>query len=349
MSDVTPVYDREADDGLWVPILTHYGDMRPGAVDIERTIAHLGAIRPSVRQIMLAGSTGDGWDIDAAGFDALIDLAARKEVLDLDLAILFGALCPTTEEVVARLRRLEERLRVEPALAEQCRGVVVCPPVDPAATQEAIKAHYDAVMAQSTLPIAVYQLPQVTGCTLAPQTLADLSRSPRVTMFKDSSGADAVADSRLDFGTVWMVRGAEGGYDEALKPVGPYDGWLLSTGNAVAPHLREILHLRETGDAAGARELSGRLSTAIAAAFEAAQGEPGANAFSNANRAMDHIQAHGSAWRDQPLPRKVDGNVLSLAVVEKVERVMAPFLDGSASGYMKAGAVSVSRKPERNL
>ncbi|NDW04545.1 dihydrodipicolinate synthase family protein [Jiella pacifica] len=334
MSEITPTGDQGSDDGLWVPILTHYSGERPGAVDIERTIAHLGAIRSSVRQIMLAGSTGDGWDIDAAGFDALIDLAAREEVLDLDLSILFGALCPTTEEVVARLRRLEERLRAEPALSERCKGVVVCPPVDAAATQESIEAHYDAVMAESTLPIAVYQLPQVTGCVLAPQTLAKLSRSPRVTMFKDSSGADAVADSGLDFGTVWMVRGAEGGYAEALKPVGPYDGWLLSTGNAVAPHLREILRLRDAGHAAAAGELSDRLSIAIAAAFEAAQGEPGANAFSNANRAMDHIQAHGSAWREQPLPRKVDGNVLSLEVVEKVERVITPFLDGAGSGYM---------------
>lgn len=334
MSEVTPTGDQGFDDGLWVPILTHYSGERPGAVDIGRTIAHLRAIRPSVRQIMLAGSTGDGWDIDAAGFDALINLAAKKEVLDLDLAVLFGALCPTTEDVVARLRHLEERLRVEPALAERCKGVVVCPPVDPAATQEAIKAHYDAIMAESTLPIAVYQLPQVTGCALAPQTLAELSRSSRVTMFKDSSGADAVAQSRLDFGNVWMVRGAEGGYAEALKPVGPYDGWLLSTSNAVAPHLRNILRLREAGDDAAARELSGRLSTAITAAFAAAQSEPGANAFSNANRAMDHIRAYGSAWRRQPLPRKVDGNVLSVEVVERVEVAVVDFLDSSVSGYM---------------
>jgi hypothetical protein len=35
-------------------------------------------------------------------------------------------------------------------------------------------------------------------------------------------------------GDVLLVRGAEGGYVEALRPTGPYDAWLLSTGTCSA-------------------------------------------------------------------------------------------------------------------
>ncbi|MGF1553229.1 MAG: dihydrodipicolinate synthase family protein [Paracoccaceae bacterium] len=332
MSETRTESAPTARDALWVPLLTHYRAGRAGVVDPDRTLAHLRAIRPHVAQVMLAGSTGDGWDVDDAAFDALIDLAADEASLALEVDLLFGVLRPTTDEVVERLRHLERRLARAPRLAARCKGVAVCPPVDPDASQAAIMAHFEAVMAAGESPVAVYQLPQVTGCRIEPETFADLARSPRVTMFKDSSGEDAVARSGRSFGRVIMVRGAEGGYREALKPHGPYDGWLLSTGNALAPPLRRLL----TAPAEEAAALSARLSEAVEAVFDAAATETGANPFSNANRAMDHLRAHGEAWRDRPLPLKIDGRPLSRSLVETVERHAAPLLDRSGPGYLDA-------------
>ncbi|WAP70625.1 dihydrodipicolinate synthase family protein [Jiella pelagia] len=252
----------------------------------------------------------------------------------LNPSLIFGALRPTTASVIARLQHLEHRLGEDAALASRVACAVVCPPVDAEASQEAILAHYRAVMAASRLPIAVYQLPQVTGCRIAPETLQTLAESPRVTLFKDSSGEDQVAGSGLDFGQVALVRGAEGGYLEALKPQGPYDGWLLSTGNVLGDPLRRLLALKvERQDDAAAR-LSARLSEAVAAIFAKAQGEGGANAFSNANRAMDQIAAHGSAWRSAPLPLKVDGNPLSMGLVEAAADIAADLLPIDGAGYL---------------
>ncbi|NDW06177.1 dihydrodipicolinate synthase family protein [Jiella pacifica] len=321
-------------DALFVPVLTHYAAGAPGTVDPARTLAHIRALRPNVRQIMLAGSTGDGWETSDAAFDALIDLAASPDVGELDASLIFGALRPSTGEVIARLQHLERRLDADAALAARVTAAVVCPPVDAQASQDAILAHYQAVFEASRLPIAAYQLPQVTGCRIAPETFRQLAASPRVPLFKDSSGEDEVAESGLDFGQVALVRGAEGGYLEALKPEGPYDGWLLSTGNVLGEPLRQLLALKADGRREEAAALSARLSDAVTAIFTKAQSEGGANAFSNANRAMDHIAAHGARWREAPLPLKVDGNKLSMSLVEAAAEIAGEFLPVDEAGYL---------------
>ncbi|WAP67868.1 dihydrodipicolinate synthase family protein [Jiella pelagia] len=252
-----------------------------------------------------------------------------------DPAILFGVLRPTTDEVVARLEQLERRLAADADLAARFRGVAVCPPVDPAASQDDIIAHFARVLKVSRNPIAVYQLPQVTGCAIAPETLVQLvAEHPRIVMFKDSSGEDVVAKSGRSFDGTVLVRGAEGGYLDALSPSGPYHGWLLSTGNALGEPLRRLLALRDGGAAEEARALSVEISGIVDAVFSLAKDEGGANAFSNANRAMDHLRAYGLGWTEAPLPLKVNGEPLSRALVGAVEEKAAELLGLAPGGYL---------------
>lgn len=316
-------------DPLWVPLLTHYAE--GGGIDAGRMIAHAESITHEVRQVMLAGSTGDGWELDGRQFDALIDLGAAD--LPAGLTLLFGILCGQTEGVIARLKHLEARLRDLPALRARFLGVAVCPPVDASADQARIRAHFEAILAESRSSIALYQLPQITKSRMSPETVSKLCRNPRIILFKDSSGEDQVAAAGDYSGTV-LLRGAEGGYLEALGPAGPYDGWLLSTGNALAGPLRRILGLRGEGRSEEAAKLSRRLSGAVETVFEAAGKEGGANAFSNSNRALDHLRAYGHAWRDRPGARKIDGSTLSSDLVAVAERACGEFLDLSTGGYI---------------
>lgn len=320
-------------DPLWVPLLTHYA--ASGMIDSPRMLAHLKSIFPSVGQIMLAGSTGDGWELRDDAFEALIDLAASPEMRAQGPDVLFGVLRSTTAEVVARLEKLERRLAADANLAASFRGAVVCPPVDPGASQDDIIDHFRQVLASSLSPIAVYQLPQVTGCVIAPETLSRLvAEHPRIVMFKDSSGEDLVAKSGQSFDGTLLVRGAEGDYLEALAPSGPYHGWLLSTGNALGNPLRRLLSLKDENSAEEASSLSADISNVVAAVFAAAQDEGGANAFSNANRAMDHLRAYGRNWQSAPLPRKVNGDALSHALVEAVEAKASVLLGLAKDGYL---------------
>lgn len=329
----TPPLGPRADDPLWVPLLSHYTP--DGGIDTPRMSAHLRSLAPHVRQIMLAGSTGDGWEMDDDRFEALLDFATGE--LAEDTQILLGALRPSTAEVIARIQHVERRLADSAALRGRFRGIVVCPPVDDGAEQDQIAAHYADVLAATRSDIAAYQLPQVTGCRMAPETLVRIAANPRITMLKDSSGEDVIAKSGQDFGTVQMVRGAEGGYIDALAPRGPYHGWLLSTGNALAAPLRHILELEREGKTDDARAQSSALSDVVAQVFDAAAQESGANAFSNANRAMDHLRAYGARWQKAPPPRKLNGELLSRELLDRVSDVAGTILDVGSEGYIHKG------------
>src|SRR5262245_50629849 len=82
---------------------------------------------------------------------------------------------------------------------------------------------------------------------LEPDTVRELVKNRRVTKFKDSSGNDVIARSGAVEGIV-ALRGAEGHYAEALAPAGPYDGWLLSSGNSFPRPLRDLADAFEGGE-----------------------------------------------------------------------------------------------------
>ena len=320
-------------DRLWVPLLTHF---RPGPgggtlVDGDRMVAQLRALRPSVRQFLLAGSTGDGWELSQGHFLDILRVARRADAF-AGCRLLTGVLRPDTGAVIAWARDVERALERDGPPAGEHVGLAVCPPVKPGASQDEILAHYRAVLAATTSDLAVYQLPQVTGCAIAPETMRVLAREPRVTMFKDTSGEDAVTRSGLVSG-VTMVRGAEGGYVEALRPTGGYDGWLLSTGNVFGPVLRRTLDLHAAGQDGRAGALSAMMTTMIDALFREASAVPFGNPFSNANKAADHLLAQGRDWRAKPLPVVVSGNELPLALLEAVEDLIGHFPAMSARGY----------------
>ena len=298
-----------ADDPLWVPLLTHYRQTGGAvAVDAARTAAHVQSVRPAVNQFLIAGSTGDGWEIGLDAFLQLVAMTRRAEVFG-GSRLLFGALRPTTEQVVDWVRTLERDLAERGPPAGALAGIAVCPPIDPEATQDTIRRHYEAILASTKLDVAVYQLPQVTGCRIDPQTMARLAEHPRVTMFKDTGGEDTVARAG-GLPNVLLVRGAEGDYIEWLQPSGPYQGWLLSTGNVFGPLLRRMIELNEDGQIRRAKELSAVMTGLVTALFDAAKEVPFGNPFSNANRAADHLRANGRRWREASPPLTASGNAL---------------------------------------
>jgi 4-hydroxy-2-oxoglutarate aldolase len=55
-------------------------------------------------------------------------------------------------------------------------------------TQGALKSYYLAVADASPVPLLLYGIPQLTGITLAPETVAELASHPNIIGIKDSSG-----------------------------------------------------------------------------------------------------------------------------------------------------------------
>lgn len=325
--------------GLWCPLLTHY--TADGALDRPRMRAHLDFLQSSVRGLLVPGSTGDGWQLDDAQAHELLDFMLG-EARTRGLRLLAGVLKPDTAQMLDGLARTMAWLRARPDAAVGTDaavlrhaglcGFAVCPPHG-ALPQSAIREALDRLLATG-LPLALYQLPQVTGNELSASTLAWLAdRHANLLMVKDSSGEDRIA--RDGFRSAWLMRGAEGGYSMQLAASGgAYDGLLLSSANAFGPPLARMLAGLHAGDAAQAHALSGTISAVMAETFAAAAPLPSGNVFTNANKALDHFMAHGPAAAGLPGPRLHGGGHLPPALIAETGAILARHGLMPARGYL---------------
>ncbi|MDH3639121.1 MAG: dihydrodipicolinate synthase family protein [Gammaproteobacteria bacterium] len=320
---------------LWVPILTHYTRRADGSIhiDLPRMAAHIAHIRPQVRGFLISGSTGDGWDLNVGQFRELLEITIAPDGFDSTCQYVIGCLERDTEAVLELAAIVEEWVGAR-TLNGWFAGLTVCPPVGNGNNQTQIQAHFETLLANTGSAIAVYQLPQVTQCEIAAETLAGLAETERITMFKDTSGIDRVVNDGFADPRVYMVRGAEGDYFESVKPQGRYDGLLLSTANGFGTELRTILTLSERGESATGAGLSARLSDTVARIFKRAATIDGTNPFSDSNRAVDHIAAYGTAWRDTALPLLVNGKTLPRDFIEFTEQHLNTLNPVPDHGYL---------------
>ncbi|URI06085.1 dihydrodipicolinate synthase family protein [Aquincola tertiaricarbonis] len=333
---------------LWCPLLTPY--TAQGAIDAPRLQAHLRFLQPHVRGLLVPGSTGDGWQLaDDEGrtlLQLLMDQAPR-----LGLHLLVGVLKPGLDDMLATLADLSGWLHRRAGMAASADGAsddtelarvlrhsgvcgfTVCPPHGAGLTQDEIATALDRLLATG-LPMALYQLPQVTGNEMAPQTVAALAdRHANLLMLKDTSGADRVAAA--GFRQAFLVRGAEGGYSRHLAAAGgDYDGFLLSTANVFAPQLAALLAHLDAGQQAQADALSARLQAVVEAVFAAAAPVPWGNAFTNANKALDHFMAHGPQAEAVPGPRLHSGHLLPPALISAAGQALRQHALMPARGYL---------------
>lgn len=256
----------------------------------------------------------------------VLDAAAES-----GMRVLIGVLKTGVDEMLACVDAMEE-FRAHPAVV----GLTICPPKGAALTQVEIADSLRRVLARGWAT-ALYQLPQITQNEMSAETVAALAAEfPNFILFKDTSGTDRVAQSGLDFGGVFMVRGAEvGGYARWSRAVGgSYDGFLLSSANVFAGELAEMLRLLDGGDLFAAHALSAKLEEVVSAAFAIVTGFPHGNAFTNANKVLDHCLAHGEhATRVEP-PLLYGGVRLPMDFVAQAVELLRKHALLPARGYL---------------
>ncbi len=297
---------------LWCPTLSYFS--APGVFDAQRIEAHLSRLSPYVRGILVPGSTGEGWEMSDGQIRSLLDIVLPLAA-KLDIRVLIGILKTETAQVLQAIEQLRGMLEQEAVV-----GITVCPAKGADNTQAEIHAGLSTVLGLG-LPTALYQLPQVTQNEMSPETVSALAAEhANFILFKDTSGQDRVASSTVDLHGVFMVRGSEqGGYARWLKSAGGrYDGFLLSTANCFARELSEIVTLCDAGKQAEAARLSASIEHKVSLAFEAVGSLGVGNAFTNANKAVDHLRVYGSAYRDHPAPMLIGGQRLPEDVLIKL-------------------------------
>ncbi len=299
---------------LWCP--THFHAAREP--DAERIRAHLAVLAPRVHGILVPGSTGEGWEMSDEDIRRLLGMvldAAREQ----GIRVLIGVLKTSVEEMFAGLDAMEG-FRAHPAVA----GLTICPPKGSELKQSKICDGLRQVLSQGW-PTALYQLPQVTGNEMSPETVAVLAGEfPNFILFKDTSGTDHVAKSRLDLGGVFMVRGAEvGGYARWLRGAGgAYDGFLLASANVFHAAHAETIRQIDAGSLPAAEAGAAKIEEVVREAFAIVQGFPAGNAFSNATKSLDHCMAHGADAVHVEAPLLYSGVRLPVEFIERAAELL---------------------------
>ncbi|HPQ60283.1 MAG TPA: dihydrodipicolinate synthase family protein [Syntrophales bacterium] len=325
---------------LWCPLLTHYDGN--GKVDLPRMRAHFAHVAPWVAGFLIPGTTGDGWEMDDGETETVVRFAL-EEASNHDSRILLGALRHGTEDVLALMDKLFRLLENGPgekdplAVLTKSRvaGFTVCAPKGKDLDQETILRSLFSI-ADRGYPLALYQLPQVTENEIHPDTFDRLCLTfANIIFFKDSSGGDRIAAAARHREGIFLVRGAEGGYGQWLTEAGgPYDGFLLSTANCFAAELSAIIDATGRGDMLSALELSEIVTGVFEEVSGLVGGLPVGNAFTNANKAMDHFFALGPEASTDQGPMLHGGVRIPAEALEKTRESLNRFGLMPETGYL---------------
>ncbi|HOP35660.1 MAG TPA: dihydrodipicolinate synthase family protein [Syntrophales bacterium] len=325
---------------LWCPLLTHYDGN--GKIDLPRMRAHFAHVAPWVAGFLIPGTTGDGWELDDGETETVVRFAL-EEASNHDSRILLGALRHGTEDVLALMDKLFRLLENGPgekdplAVLTKSRvaGFTVCAPKGKDLDQETILRSLFSI-ADRGYPLALYQLPQVTENEIHPDTFDRLCLTfANIIFFKDSSGGDRIAAAARHREGIFLVRGAEGGYSQWLTEAGgPYDGFLLSTANCFAAELSAIIDATGRGDMLSALELSEIVTGVFEEVSGLVGGLPVGNAFTNANKAMDHFFALGPEASTAPGPMLHGGVRIPPEALEKTRESLNRFGLMPETGYL---------------
>ena len=277
-------------DPLWVPIISHYQNTKNLELDNSLIQKHIKWLEPHVKQFLVCGTTGDGWNLTDKLVLNWLDILNQKSLINKDNKILFGAFGKTTEDVLRRTDIIEKYI-LKNGSSAGFFGLTLCAPVNESIKQDEIIHHFTRIIENTYLPISIYQLPQVVKCKIEPETLKILKDKfkDRIQLFKDTSGEDNVINSGINFSDIIFLRGAEENYFNHLKPNGKYDGFLLSSANCFGKILREICNKVAENNYDDAEKMSIKLSDLIRISFLEGQKLNFGNPFSNVNKAFTHV------------------------------------------------------------
>jgi len=161
---------------LWCPALTHYA--LDGTIDELRMAAHLRNMSGNIGGLLMPGSTGDGWELSEQETEAVTEFALAQGAR-LKRAVLIGVLNADAGDALRHIGKWVERFRkrsgrtddLEALLAVGACGFAVCPPRGESRTQQEMKAALASIL-EKQVPVALYQLPQVTENEMGPDLVA---------------------------------------------------------------------------------------------------------------------------------------------------------------------------------
>lgn len=187
--------------GLWIPLVTPF---RAGRVDHDALASLTRHLAPTgAAGFVVCGSTGEAAALDEdEAWDCLHTVAAHAGGLPL----IFGIAGEHLGHARARVR---EAARLAQASVPTLRGLLVSAPQYIRPGQDGVRAWFETLADDSTLPVVVYDIPYRTGVTIARDTLLALAAHPRIAAVKDCGGDLGKTLSLLRDGRLAVLAGED--------------------------------------------------------------------------------------------------------------------------------------------
>ncbi len=148
---------------------------------------------------VIGGSSGEAAYLTDEECEILVKEALESR--DPEKKIIVGTARESTDSTIAFTKRLVD-LGIHAALIRTPSYF------KSAMTGEALKKHYYAIADEVQIPVIPYHIPQVTGLSIDPKLVIELSEHPNIIGMKDSSGnlpflGEVILDLPPDFSYLW--------------------------------------------------------------------------------------------------------------------------------------------------
>jgi 4-hydroxy-tetrahydrodipicolinate synthase len=236
-----------------------------GAVDLPlagRLARHL--VDQGSDGLVVSGTTGESPTLSWQ--EQLQLLQAVREAVGADAQVLAGTGSNCTAEAVEATRE---------AAAAGADGALVVVPYYTKPPQDGLAAHFRAIAeAAPELPLMLYNIPGRTGCSMAPETVAQLMDCSNVVSFKAASGTtEEVTALRMACGSKLAIYSGDDGLTLPMMSVGAV-GVVSVASHVVGLQIRAMIKAYLQGDAAVALALHEQLQPLYKALFATTNPSP---------------------------------------------------------------------------
>jgi len=199
--------------------------------------------------VVVGGTTGESPTISDAELTELLRRA--REQVGARMQIVVGCGTSSTAGTVERVRQYS---------ALGADGLLLVTPAYNRPSQEGLFRHYEAAAQAASVPLILYNVPSRTAVDMQPETVARLSRLPRIAGIKEAVPdmqrvRDLAAQCAPGFG---LLSGDDATAREAIRCGAT--GVISVTANVAPAQMSQMIGAAIAGDAARAAELDGALA-----------------------------------------------------------------------------------------
>ena len=214
--------------------------------------------------VVVGGTTGESPALERSELEELIRRARQR--LAGRIPLIAGSGTAGTAKSIALSKAAE---------AAGADALLVVTPYYNRPTQEGLFQHFTAIADAVGIPLVLYNVPGRTACDMLPETIARLSRHPRIVAVKEATGdvgrgLEVLRLSRPGF----VLLSGDDATAAALMRVGAL-GVISVTANVAARAMHDLCAAALRGDHDAAAAIDGRVAALHSSAVRRAEPDPG--------------------------------------------------------------------------